>query len=396
VHHPRRVSLQVQPLLAAKAALNHADNAGETALMTAVLHKRTATVEALLASPGIAINMVSNSNGESALMLACSDHQHAAMRALVGAGADVDLQDAIGRTALVRAVAQAGEEPKVRRFEGRYVDDDDLPGPVRPPPRAGDRDSVCPMATLQQPAADGIAGARDSLAGAASAPKLKKGQSKQDIEAGHQSQWFESSMQIVQLLLEQRANVGLKDHHGVTALDVAKENKASTIVKLLQKEVAKAPPHHLSPPRAPPSLHVHPPPSLHPPRPSHTRPTAPHAHSPPSRDPPRGSARAGRGSSARPEAQHPLPRTPRARAHAPASLAQDRWAMIRMSPRGKRGSKEDTSGRSDSGRNSAKKGSMTGSSKDLLATPGAPATSHEDIDVAAEKPPGGGCGCALL
>ena len=47
----------------------------------------------------------------------------------------------------------------------------------------------------------------------------------------------------------------------------------------------------------------------------------------------------------------------------------------------------------DSGRASQSKGS----SKNLIAdAEGAPATSHEDIDVAAEKPPGGGCGCVLL
>jgi len=213
----------------------------------------------------------------------------------------------------------------------------------------------------------------------------------QDIEAGHQSQWFESSMAIVQLLLEARANVGLKDAEGRTALDLAKENKASTIVKLLQKESAKErwglvrmSPRGCARSQPTTTTHLTCPPSVAmqldralPSLPSST---------------PRWLAPRPRSLPVRPVRAHPAP-SPRASERAPRAVGSLLGAARGMS-------NNDSDRKTNSDRSSRKsKGDSGrwGSSKNLIAdAEGAPATSHEDIDVAAEKPPGGGCRCVLL
>src|SRR5260370_25015395 len=95
---PTRVQL-VELLIAKRAAVNHRNSEGRTALMYAAENGDTQAVNALLRS-GASVNVADN-NGETALMkAAASSCNEETVRALLGAGADLNARDNKGRNAL--------------------------------------------------------------------------------------------------------------------------------------------------------------------------------------------------------------------------------------------------------------------------------------------------------
>ncbi|HLB40965.1 MAG TPA: ankyrin repeat domain-containing protein, partial [Candidatus Babeliales bacterium] len=79
----------VQALLAqAGIAINHADRAGNTALMAAAINGHTAMAQALLAQDGIEINHAGQ-DGETSLMIAAAWGHTAIVQALIAAGAEI-------------------------------------------------------------------------------------------------------------------------------------------------------------------------------------------------------------------------------------------------------------------------------------------------------------------
>ena len=80
----------------------HAEENGETPLMTAALSGNVAMVKALLAR-GADVNAATVETGQTALMWAASEEHRDVMRELIAAGADVHAQSKIGFTPLLFA-----------------------------------------------------------------------------------------------------------------------------------------------------------------------------------------------------------------------------------------------------------------------------------------------------
>jgi ankyrin repeat protein len=108
----------VAALARAGASLDAADAAGSTALKRAAAEGRLGMVEQLLALGAVPDHAPAVDGGRTALMLACGAGHREAVRALIRAGADVDRQDALGRTALNHAV-DGGRQELARWLRGR-------------------------------------------------------------------------------------------------------------------------------------------------------------------------------------------------------------------------------------------------------------------------------------
>jgi ankyrin repeat protein len=182
----------VATLLAAGADPDKADNARETPLMAAALHGSVEATNAMLGHLNKAGKLdmdldAANDDGETALMLAIGEHREQVAKALTKAGAKVDAVDVTGRSALMRAVAQAYEEPARRRSLGAAY-------------------------------------------GVAAAPKTKKAESPKGANTA--TQWLDESLKLIQLLADSGASLKLKDDEGADALSLAAG--APTVVKFLR------------------------------------------------------------------------------------------------------------------------------------------------------------------
>lgn len=88
-----------------KLELNARGESGLNALMLACQFNFVEIVNLLLAQPGINVNQRNYENGPTAILVAASEGNLQIAQALIGAGADVDMQDKKGCTALMVAAA---------------------------------------------------------------------------------------------------------------------------------------------------------------------------------------------------------------------------------------------------------------------------------------------------
>jgi ankyrin repeat protein len=80
---------------------------GDTALIAASSRNRTATVQALIGA-GADLNL-QDSNGSTALIVACMNRSEATVQTLIGAGANLNVRDNDGWTALMMAARWGGK-----------------------------------------------------------------------------------------------------------------------------------------------------------------------------------------------------------------------------------------------------------------------------------------------
>ena len=247
----------VEALLAAKADPNRGDNARETPLMVAALHGMQEVVDVLLGTRGVDVN-AANEFGETALMLAVGEHLAPIAKALIGHGAALDTPDDVGRTALMRAVAQAYEEPSRRRSLGWDVVRQHVPAAIAVTGAFAQAVSGGPGVSsptqLGSPGSPGLAIASPAAAPAVEGKK-KKGKDSPGQSPGTK-EWLQSSLAMIKLLVEGGATLTIRDQSGDDALALA--TGAPSIVKYLRgklpKDYGKEPSSGSSPSgRSPPS-----------------------------------------------------------------------------------------------------------------------------------------------
>ena len=266
----------VEALLSSGAQVNHADNAKETPLMAAVrgprllmkpspsphfllptfvlptscpqvMHGKAETVRQLLDFEGLDVS-ATNSDGESALMLAVGEHEEGIVTALLAKQPKLDAADSQGRTALMRAVAQAYEEPARRRSLGAtYAPNLDrlavaaaTAGATSPAPSttATATPSLSAPSTPATPVATPLAAGLhpDLLTPSKAAGGEKAGGGTPGPSPGlspSSQTWLLSSIRMMTLLLDAGASLEITDSDGADAHELA--IGAPSVINLLRE-----------------------------------------------------------------------------------------------------------------------------------------------------------------
>jgi len=218
--------------------------------MAAVMHGKVETVARLLRFPGIDV-AAANEDGETALMLAVGEHEEEITKALLAKHAPVDAVDGQGRTALMRIVAQAFEEPSRRRSLGAgYA--------AGPPLPRGDRGGASTLAAARtglvtlppmtdegaSPGSPASAAANEASPSAAEPPGGTAAASggASPATAGAASgntptsqQWLQSSLRMISVLLDHSASLTIRDEGGADAIQLAAG--APSVIGLLRERM---------------------------------------------------------------------------------------------------------------------------------------------------------------
>mmetsp|Transcript_17476 Transcript_17476/g.33154 ORF Transcript_17476/g.33154 Transcript_17476/m.33154 type:complete len:291 (-) Transcript_17476:219-1091(-) len=121
----------VKHLLRAKANVNLQDSEGRTALIAAASKTMNLDVLKCLVEEGSAKCNLADGERWTALMYAAREHQADVVEYLLDHGADVNLQNSVGDTALITAVKSATEMPHSPRHYGDRRDWRDFIGTMR-------------------------------------------------------------------------------------------------------------------------------------------------------------------------------------------------------------------------------------------------------------------------